>query len=211
MTAIRLGTFFGNRLNLDGDQGNLLALKRYLEAAGFAVEVHAVASTEQALDSHFLLLGHGSQAAMESLEDRLPSFDWRTIIQEVPGLAVGSGVEWLSEHLSGPGAFSRIERVSEFKVAEMGDLRVLGYRNSDTNLPDLRLEHQFLLTMLHGPIIAKNPRLLHKSAVAAIRRAGGEWPSVIPPTAVKWVDQLNRISSQIWTLETDAEFQPLEI
>ena len=211
MSVIRLGTFFGTRLNLDGDQGNLLALKRYLEAAGFAVEVQPVASTDQALLSHFLLMGHGSQAAMNSLADRLPGFDWNRIIQEVPGLAVGSGAEWLTQHLGGLGTFSRLERVSEFRVAELGDLKVLGYRNSDTDLPDLRLEQQFILSMLHGPVLAKNPRLLHKSALAAVRCAGGVWPSVLPAEAIDWISQLNRINSQIWLLETAAEFQPLEL
>ena len=206
-----LGSVFGNRLNLNGDQGNLLALKKYLEVAGFEVEVVGVGDTSAALNAHFLLFGHGSQAAMNSIDARLEKMDWQVVTAAVPGLAVGSAVEWLAAtNLLAP-VKRRAERVSQFETGELGNLRVLGYRNSDSDLPNIQMHNQFIATMLHGPVLAKNPRLLHKAAQAAVKCAGLEFPKVAPETLSAWVEQLNQISERIWALETDETFVKLEL
>jgi len=209
MSLIRLGAFFGNRLNLNGDQGNLLALKRYLEAAGYEVDVVAVGTTEQAIECNFVLLGHGSLAAMASLSEHLIMFDWQKVMSTVPGLSVGSGTEWLATHGFVNPIQNRAERVSEFQVGNLGNLKVLGYRNTDTDIPNIGLTEQFLVSMLHGPVLAKNPRLLHKAAVAAARSAGFDWTVTSPDSFAKWVEALNRIAAQIWELEAEEPYSPL--
>lgn len=211
MTAIRLGAFYGSRLNLNGDQGNLLALKRYLEAAGYEVEVVAVGTTEQALSCNFLLLGHGSMAAMASLQERLMAFDWQKVMSTIPGLTVGSGTEWLATHGFAQPIQNRGERVSEFQVGNLGEIKVLGYRNTDTDLANIALSQQFLVSMLHGPVLAKNPILLHKAAVATLKSAGLDWNPPTPGALKDWVEILNSLSSQIWSLETQDEFVPLPL
>lgn len=210
MSSVILGTIFGTRLNLNGDQGNLLALRRFLEAAGSAVEVRSVNTTEEALQCNFLMLGHGSMAAMESLHSNLAALDWKPILERVPGLAVGSGFEWLAREILGTTVTHSDERVSEFQVAAMGSITALGYRNSDTDLPNLQLNGNFICTMLHGPLLAKNPKLLQRAAQAAAKSAGIQLEAT--PALKAWIADLNRISGTIWALEApEANFQELSL
>lgn len=210
MKPIILGTVAGAKLNLNGDQGNLLALKRFLEAAGLSVEVRPVTNTADATACHFVLLGHGSMAAMESLNGQLKSFDWPAVTAATPGLAIGSGFEWLAANVLGVAAGSVSERISEFQFGSLGALNVLGYRNAQTELPNIRVEGQLICSMLHGPILAKNPQLLHRAALAACTKAGISLPQTAELKA--WVEHLNRICAQIWALEApDSKFEPLAI
>ena len=211
MNQIVLGTIAANKLNLNGDQGNLLALKRFIEAAGLGVRVVPVANTEEALSCHFVLLGHGSIAAMNSLASSLASINWSAVLDSVPGLSVGSGTEWLAQNGPGATGFDRIERVSEFRVANLGSLQVLGYRNSDTTLPDLAFKGSFICSMLHGPVLAKNPALLARAARAAATKAGVQL-NLESETFKEWILALNRISQQIWALEADGiDYPALEL
>ena len=207
MNQIILGTIQAGKLNLNGDQGNLLALKRFLEASGQSVRVVPVGTSDEALACHFLLLGHGSMAAMESISVLLGSLDWSAILETVPGLSVGSGTEWLAQNAPGATGFQRVERTSEFRVANLGPISVLGYRNSDSTLPDLTISGSFIATMLHGPVLAKNPVLLARAAAAAAKRAGVAL-NFKAPQLVDWVGNLNRISRQIWQIEAPDQKYP---
>ncbi|MFM7030167.1 MAG: hypothetical protein ACKOWK_03775 [Micrococcales bacterium] len=210
MNKVILGSVFGTRLNLNGDQGNLLALRRYLEAAGLTVEVRPVISTDDALGCNFVMLGHGSMAAMKSLEPQLTAFDWSKILERVPGLAVGSGFEWLAREVLSTAVTESENRVSEFQVAELGIIRALGYRNTATDLPNLQLNGSFICSMLHGPLLAKNPRLLHRAAQTAAKSASLELKHT--PELAAWVNELNRICGGIWKLEApEAEYQELSL
>jgi CobQ-like glutamine amidotransferase family enzyme len=206
---IRLGTIAPERLNLNGDQGNLLALTRFLRLAGFEVAVVPVLNTEQALACNFVVLGHGSQAAMKSLEPVFNSIDFTTALQSVPGLAIGSGFEYLSELQAVPQTINRSERESEFSIGEMGPLKVLGYRNTDSGLPNLALNERWICSMLHGPLLAKNPQLLARAAKAAVAAAGLEWPQQPAQALNNWVAELNAICERIWSLECDEAYPQL--
>ena len=208
---IRLGTVYPERLNLNGDQGNLLALTKFLRLAGFEVEVRPVSNTAQALDCHFVLLGHGSMAAMDSLESVLSAMDIAAITSAVPGIAVGSGYEWLSSNGFTAQSINRQERESEFQVGSLGAVTALGYRNTDSGLPNLAFTGKWLCTMLHGPVLAKNPVLLARIAKAVVEAAGSSWPHAETSELREWVDVLNEVCSRIWALETDEPFQRLEI
>jgi CobQ-like glutamine amidotransferase family enzyme len=211
MSQIVLGTVAANKLNLNGDQGNLLALKRFLEAAGKSVRVVSISNTDEALACHFLLLGHGSIAAMESLAAPLAAINWGSVLEATPGLAVGSGTEWLAQNAPGALGIERVDRVSEFRVADLGPIPVLGYRNSDTTLPDLAMNGSFITAMLHGPVLAKNPSLVARAARATAAKAGVQLDLTSPALRV-WVETLNRISSQIWALEApDQTYPALEL
>ena len=207
---IKLGTIFPNQLNLDGDQGNLLALKRFLTAAGFQVGVQVVIPGVASSDLNFVLFGHGSLAACESIDAKLDELDWLALLN-VPGLAVGSGFEYLSRNSIVPQIIQPGERESAFQVANLGNLEVLGYRNSDSGLPNLVMNMRWICTMLHGPVLAKNPTLLDWAAKAAVAAAGLEWPQEIPDQLKNWIETLNRISEQVWKIETDKPFQKLAI
>jgi CobQ-like glutamine amidotransferase family enzyme len=207
---INLFSVFPSQLNLDGDQGNLLALKKYLVAAGFEASVHKLSPDVRPRDAHFVLFGHGSLAAMESIDVSLGQLDWPGLL-ESPGLAVGSAFEYLSRRSIVSQVLKPQERESSFQVEAFGNQTVLGYRNTDSGLPNLVINGQWICTMLHGPVLAKNPILLDKAARAAVKAAGLKWPSQ-PTTELKnWVAMLNRVSAEIWKVETDKPFQELVI
>jgi lipid II isoglutaminyl synthase (glutamine-hydrolysing) len=207
---IKLATVFPSQLNLNGDQGNLLALRRYLGAAGFEVEIRSLSRQTSVDDVHFVLFGHGSLAAMQSIDGVLKAMDWLKLMH-IPGLAVGSGFEYLSRESFVTQKIVLGERESEFQLQTLGALQALGYRNTDSGLPNLAVNDQWICTMLHGPILAKNPVLLDRAAKAAVAAAGQEWPKLAPAQLVKWVENLNRIASQIWQLETDEAYVPLAV
>ena len=207
---IKLATIFPNQLNLNGDQGNLLALRKYLTAAGFEVEIGSLNQQTSSGDAHFVLFGHGSLAAMQSIDGVLKAMDWRKLMQ-IPGLAVGSGFEYLSRESFVSQKIVLGDRESEFQVATLGALQALGYRNTDSGLPNLAVNDQWICSMLHGPILAKNPLLLDRAAKAAVAAAGQEWPKRAPADLVEWVETLNRIASQIWQLEADEAYLPLAV
>lgn len=175
---ISLYSYAPGRLNLNGDQGNLLILQRHLEWAGFAYETFelndqsalkkaskAAAKNEKA----FLLVGHGSMAAMRSLaEDReeltacIDSFKKA----KCPVLVVGSSFEALKRHGQLP------ERVSHFQEAHAnapafgsrstgGSVSAFGYINTQSDLPAILTDGSIVYTMLHGPVLAKSQQLLN--------------------------------------------------
>ncbi len=207
---INLFTLFPNQLNLDGDQGNLLALKKYLIAAGFNVTVQKMSLDVQPEQIHFVLFGHGSIAAMESIDGSLGELDWTGLLA-APGLAVGSAFEYLSRKSIASQSIKLGERQSSFEVEAFGNLTVLGYRNTDSGLPNLAMNGQWICTMLHGPVLAKNPTLLDRAARAAVKAAGMEWPRTPTPELEKWIETLNRVSAEIWKIETEKPFQKLVI
>lgn len=207
---IRLASIHADRLNLNGDQGNLLALSKYLRLAGFEVAVGGVQTTQSALESNFVLLGHGSMAAMESVKPTLRALDWKTILKTVPGLAIGSGYEYLASAGLTKDLINRSERESEFQVGHLGKISALGYRNTDSGLSNLTISGQWICSMLHGPVLAKNPILLDRAAKAAVASARLDWPANLPAEFLDWVATLNDLSSRIWSLETQEVFEGLK-
>jgi CobQ-like glutamine amidotransferase family enzyme len=163
---IELYTLAPERLNLNGDQANLLVLSKRLEWLGESVKIVSIdsladisalsAAVEKSPERKFLLLGHGSNSAWKSLEplaEAVRELVATLVAQSVPVLAVGSGYELLR-----PGA-PRTLRRSDFNVSEFEGREVLGYRNTDAQLPELARDGSLLLTLLHGPLLAKNPQL----------------------------------------------------
>jgi hypothetical protein len=149
-------------------------------------------------------------AACESIAAKLDELDWLALLK-VPGMAVGSGFEYLSRISIVPQMIQPGERESAFQVANLGNLEVLGYRNTDSGLPNLAMNEQWISTMLHGPVLAKNPKLLDRAAKAAVAAAGLEWPREQSDQFKYWVEHLNRISEQVWKIETEKPFQKLAI
>ena len=206
---IRLGTIAPDKLNLNGDQGNLLAMSKFLRLAGFEVEVLPVTNADQALACNFLILGHGSIAAMQSLDTAFAGLKLEEVIGIVPGLAIGSGYEYLSRVGLVDQKIQPGPRQSEFTIGQVGPVKVLGYRNTDSGLPNLALNGQWICSMLHGPLFAKNPILLMRAAKATVAAAQLQWPTELPAALLLWIDELNGICSRIWKLETEETFEPL--
>lgn len=159
---IRLLELYPEHLNLNGDRGNLLVLQRRLEWAQVAVQTfaHRAGQPLPATRPDFVLLGHGSTAAWRQIYSDLARVvpqleDWMQ--QGTQLMAVSSGfaaLHGLSKDL--PASIERRERVSNFVSVATENSTVVGYLNSDLELEPFMQSGNFMATMLHGPLLAKN-------------------------------------------------------
>ena len=160
---ITLYSFAPEKLNLNGDQANLLVLQKRLQWLGVDSRITPIHDVDglaaiKPVAGEFLLVGHGSKAAMASIpnHDQIRAEVIRLAESGMPGLAVGSGYELLQP------IFSRIERRSEYaNLGEQAGLpELFGYVNTDTDMPEVdRLAGDFVLSFVHGPVLAKTPQL----------------------------------------------------
>lgn len=204
---IRLVSVFPEALNLNGDQANLRVLSEYFHRCGQKVETIGVTSAAElvAAKPNLVFFGHGSQAAHRAIDSELLSMGKALGVLDSAAMFVGSSVEFAIEHLNlSSQKISRSERESLFSVGQFHDISVLGYRNTDSGLPDVWAEGKFLFTMLHGPVLAKNPRLQHWIASQI-----GD--SKIDHSNREWLDSLNQLCEKIWLLETDKKFEGLDL
>jgi CobQ-like glutamine amidotransferase family enzyme len=162
---IRLLELYPDHLNLNGDRGNLLVLQRRLEWAALEVEVSSYRPGESlgGKAPDFVLLGHGSAAAWRQIYADLARIA-PTLQTWIDGstqmLAVSSGFAALHGLLRGlPTEVNKVSRISKFEVAEFSDIQVVGYKNTDLDLPTIERFENLIGTVLHGPILAKNAEL----------------------------------------------------
>jgi len=162
---IRLLELYPDHLNLNGDRGNLLVLEKRLSWASLEVQsfTHRPGQPLPATAPQFILLGHGSVAAWKQIYSDLSRIA-PTLQQWLEGgtqiLAVSTGVAALHGLLSPLDTnVERVSRVLKFEEAESQEIRVVGYKNSDLDLPSLSIDGNIIGTLLHGPILAKNESL----------------------------------------------------
>jgi CobQ-like glutamine amidotransferase family enzyme len=203
---IRLGALFPEHLNLNGDFGNLEVISKQLKWRGLASETFSISSKEdlkQRLD--FIFVGHGSLAAWADIQN-----EFSNMIPELtelftaglPGLAISTGFEELAK----TGLFAQLgptlkaERISKFEVFKDGDLDVLGYINTEVNLPLVHRERNWIGSMLHGPLLAKNPGLLEEVLESIASNAGLALPQIQEDEKV---GQLADLISEVWKLEKE--------
>lgn len=162
---IRLLELYPDHLNLNGDRGNLLVLQRRLEWSAIEVSVTSYQPGDslsgQAPD--FVLLGHGSPAAWRQIYADLARIA-PTLQTWIDGptqmLAVSSGFAALHGLLRGlPSEVNKVPRISKFEVAEFADEQIVGYKNTDLDLPTIERFGNLIGSVLHGPLLAKNPKL----------------------------------------------------
>ncbi len=159
---IRLLELYPEHLNLNGDRGNLVVLQRRLEWSAIEVQVSSYRPGES-LGSEapdFVLLGHGSPAAWRQIYADLARIA-PTLQSWIDGstqmLAVSSGFAALHGLIRGlPTEVNKVPRISKFEVAEFENGQVVGYKNTDLDLPTLERFGNLIGTVLHGPILAKN-------------------------------------------------------
>jgi CobQ-like glutamine amidotransferase family enzyme len=155
--VIRLGAISPTHLNLNGDLGNLLVLKKRLEWRYVESSIQHLNGSEDLDDFDFILVGHGSNAAWKQLLDSRSDLLGKLVSYvESDGalLAVASAADRLQPLLTGV-EVSFGDRVSEFLDVD----GVVGYKNSGSKGENLSWYKNALLTQLHGPVLAKNPEL----------------------------------------------------
>jgi len=158
--TVKLAVLHPGHLNLNGDAANFDVLQRRLEWSGVSSELHHIVKRVNLEKFDYVLLGHGSPDAWRQLaaidSDLIPNLV-KLVRAGVPVMAVSSGYEILFEALSGSST-KHAERVSEFKDSD----GVVGYVNSEAQLPEITWVENSLMTLLHGPVFAKNPELADK-------------------------------------------------
>lgn len=201
---IRLGALFPEHLNLNGDLGNLEVLSKQLEWRGMpfeVVEVRDASDLNQNID--FILVGHGSIAAWRAIELKFKAMAPRLeelIRSGIPGLSISTGFEQMIQtgvlSVDDLAAFS--ERVSKFEIFQDLNSEVLGYLNTDVNLPVVHREHNWIASMLHGPVLAKNPALLNEVLGKIAAHANVELPGLNEKAG-----QLADLIKDVWELERE--------
>jgi len=154
---VRLGAISPTHLNLNGDLGNLLVLKKRLEWRNVGSSIEHLSGSEDLNDFDFILVGHGSNAAWKQLLDLRSDLLGKLVAYvESDGalLAVASAADTLQPLFTGV-EVTVGDRVSEFLNVD----GVVGYKNSGSQGENLFWYKKALLTQLHGPVLAKNPKL----------------------------------------------------
>lgn len=158
--SLKLAALYPKHLDLNGDHGNLLVLQKRLAWRGVASEIVAVTKATNLEDFDFLLLGHGSKDAWSDvmrIDPELISKVGSFARSGKPVLAISSGYEHLFVELEKT-EVEHGEHVSEFRKSN----EVVGYVNSSAVLPELETLGQIVMTLFHGPVLAKNPELADK-------------------------------------------------
>ena len=170
MRALEIAVLFPHHLNLNGDLSNAGV---FAKRAGW----YGIASNVTLLDLHdappgnpdLIIVGHGSRNAwLQISKEGSALLDWldERIRAGSFVLAVSTGFEFLAArgHFGSQWtSSSAVAYRSEFAVGNAKvfgqEIEVFGYLNSDSGLPLLLAEGRLIGTLLHGPILAKNPQL----------------------------------------------------
>ena len=146
-------TFEPEYFNNNGDQGNLEVLLNFLKRSG-----HSIKRVDSPKHADFVLIGDGSVAVVQHFSKKLGVL--RSEIKKrfdagKPTLIIGSSFEFFAEQL-GLNSVKTARKSGFVRTAE----GYFGYRNSDSNLPEVIVKGSFIATKLFGPVLAKNPQLL---------------------------------------------------
>jgi len=202
---IEIYCLYPSALNLNGDAANAKVLLQRLrwgsvdaKVLNIESEIDLDALLAKVSSSHkdmIIFAGHGSTAAMKSLEKiegKLRELFRLAESNGIPGVVVGSSLAFTSYEMK-PSS----KRRSEFALVSVDEhgwpTEALGYVNSQLAGELVKVSGSLILTQLHGPFLAKNPtwadELISRLSV-----------TVEPSEASA---QAGRIIEQIWKLEAE--------
>ncbi|MFZ4117165.1 MAG: hypothetical protein ACOYKO_01585 [Rhodoluna sp.] len=164
--TLKLAALYPEHLDLNGDHGNLLVLQKRLAWRGTSSEIVSVTQPMDLEVFDFLLLGHGSKDAWAEVLRIDPELISKIGLLARDGkavLAINSGYGHLIHEFDSTN-LKYGQHVSEFQLVD----DVVGYVNSDLDLPAIQTFGNTVLTLFHGPLLAKNPEL----ADIIIKQAG---------------------------------------
>ena len=205
---ILLVALYPNHLNLNGDLANIKVLQKRLSWRGVESQIVLVDKSQpMPPECDFVLIGHGSEAAWDDIEDDFAKVSASLIEQfqgGLPGLAVATGYERLAQlnlgqsPTKGTTSADRRERVSRFALAGLDGRDALGYINSDSALEPIVRHGNLVGTLLHGPVLAKNEWLAETLIQAIFNRRGEQLPAI---QAKEKADQVADLITKVWELE----------
>jgi CobQ-like glutamine amidotransferase family enzyme len=158
-----LVSYDARHFNTNGDQGNLEIIAAELRWR--SVDFDAVSSTspQELEDADVLLFGGASRAVMRHHSQHLTSL-LPTLRARARKLAttifIGSSFEFFAEPLFGLEA-RPAGRSSDYYSGEFGANSVIGYLNTETDLPPLVIDSRQIGGLLTGPLLLKNRWLLN--------------------------------------------------
>jgi len=150
-----LGSLFPDDLNLNGDQANLLVIQKRLRLQDVTSQIVEVASSDLG-EVDLLFLGHGSIAAWDFIDKHHPRAmsDIASYFQSgKPLFAVSSGALRVLGQTGRK--FTEGDHRSEFVDVD----GIVGYLNSPVQDFIFEKIQNSWFTLLHGPVLAKNPGL----------------------------------------------------
>lgn len=198
---IKLLELYPEHLNLNGDLANLRVLQKQFGMRGLDASIIQYRKGDPLpARPDFFVIGHGSVAAWADIQG-----DFETVLEHlaalssegVPGLFVASGFERSAQRVFdvAPGL---TEYRSKFVVVDNELGKTLGYLNSASNLPLVHLTNNSIGTLLHGPILAKNPQLVERLVASICDRKGISAGDLVQSEEV---DQMADLVKEIWKLE----------
>ena len=155
--VIKFAAVSPRHLNLNGDLGNLLVLQKRLAWRKVESSITDVLGSDGLPGFDFVLLGHGSKAAWSQLLQENPRLlqDVLSYINNgVAVLAVASAADQLQPLLT-----SVPVRTGKWESQFVREDDVVGYLNTSSKADYIVWHQNALLTQLHGPVLAKNPKL----------------------------------------------------
>jgi len=155
-------SYDAGHFNTNGDQGNLQIIATELRWRGIGYELISSTAPNDLEAADLLLFGGASRAVMrhhsQHLTALLPVIRGRAS-RLAPTVFIGSSFEFFSEPLFGLEA-KPANRSSDYYSGELGSNRVIGYLNTETDLPPLAIDGRQIGSLLTGPLLLKNRWLL---------------------------------------------------
>ena len=195
--------FYPNLMNLYGSYGNVLILKRYLEALGCQVAVETVEPGQrpEVAQADFLFMGAGTEGSQRAAMEVLAGTAMELLgaeIQEADGSGyqgIGLG-NFVTEHtrvrtvgdvygytaLYPEAVVGFMNKCGSVKGVETPLLTetALGWGNDGPNRPEGFHWNNVFASQLTGPLLGKNPRLLETVAAAIFAQRGEQLPDQRP-------------------------------
>ena len=156
--SLKLAALYPDHLNLNGDMANLLVMQKRLKWQGKPAEMVPLTSSSNLADYDFVLVGHGSTAAWADIKSIDPVFFInvvRYINSGKPALIIASAFDRLAEAVLGRKHSTGSHRSEFVKTAD----GIVGYLNTDSNEQVILWHKKTVFTLLHGPVLVKNPEL----------------------------------------------------
>lgn len=159
---MKLVSYDASHFNTNGDQGNLEIIASELSWRGLSFEVVSSTAPSDLETADLVLFGGASRAVMrhhsQHLTALLPVLRARSS-RLTTTIFIGSSFEFFAEPLFGLDA-RPANRSSDNYSGEFGSSRVIGYLNTETDLPPLAIDNRQIGSLLTGPLLLKNRWLL---------------------------------------------------
>jgi lipid II isoglutaminyl synthase (glutamine-hydrolysing) len=160
---MRLVSYDAGHFNTNGDQGNLEILSAELRWRSIDFEVVSSTAPQDFEGADLVLFGGASRAVIEHHSQQLTTLlpVLRERVRELaPSIFIGSSFDFFAGPLFNLRA-KPITRSSDYYLAEDGQRSVVGYLNTETDLPPLTVEGRQIGSLLTGPLLLKNRWLLN--------------------------------------------------